>query len=128
LKENIGLKKPAAAPQSSRCPFPLSPMAVRPHEEGGVAVDQKIAPPPPLYKVLLLNDDYTPMEFVVKVLEGIFFLSREQATLVMLKVHNEGVGVAGVYPRDVAETKVHQVTEFARSQQHPLQCVMEEDR
>ena len=103
-------------------------MAVRVHEEGGVAVGQKVAQPPPLYKVLLLNDDYTPMEFVVKVLEGIFFLGREQATRVMLKVHNEGVGVAGVFTRDVAETKVHQVTEYAQSQQHPLQCVMEEDR
>lgn len=103
-------------------------MAVRPHEEGGLAVARKVAPPPPLYKVLLLNDDYTPMEFVVKVLEGIFFLGREQATLVMLQVHNEGIGVAGVYPRDVAESKVHQVTEYAQSQQHPLQCVMEIDR
>lgn len=93
-----------------------------------MAVAHKTAPPPPLYKVLLLNDDYTPMEFVVKVLEGIFFLGREQATLVMLKVHNEGIGVAGIYPRDVAESKVHQVTEYARSQQHPLQCVMEEDQ
>ena len=103
-------------------------MAVKHHEEAELVVDHKVAPPPPLYKVLLLNDDYTPMEFVVKVLEGIFFLSREQATRVMLKVHNEGVGVAGVYPRDVAETKIRQVTEHARSQQHPLQCVMEEDR
>ena len=103
-------------------------MAVRHHEESALAVERAVAPPPPLYKVLLLNDDYTPMEFVVKVLESIFFLGREQATRVMLKVHNEGVGVAGVYPRDVAETKVHQVTEYAHSKQHPLQCVMEEDR
>lgn len=115
-------------PSSSRCIHPFPEMAVRHHEEGELAVDHKVAPPPPLYKVLLLNDDYTPMEFVVKVLESIFLLSREQATLVMLKVHNEGVGVAGIYPRDVAETKVHQVTEYAQSQQHPLQCVMEEDR
>jgi len=103
-------------------------MAVRHQDEGELAVDQKVTPPPPLYKVLLLNDDYTPMEFVIKVLESIFLLSREQATLVMLKVHNEGVGVAGVYPRDVAETKVRRVTDYAQSQQHPLQCVMEEDR
>ena len=68
------------------------------------------------------------MEFVIHVLERFFLMGREQATTVMLKVHNEGVGVAGVYPRDVAETKVHQVTEYAQSQQHPLQCVMEEDR
>ncbi len=103
-------------------------MAVRHQDEVASVVDRKVAPPPPLYKVLLLNDDYTPMEFVVKVLESIFLLSREQATLVMLKVHNEGVGVAGVYPRDVAETKVHRVTEYAQSHQHPLQCVMEKDQ
>lgn len=93
-----------------------------------MALDHEVAPPPPLYKVLLLNDDFTPMEFVVKVLEGIFHLDREQATRVMLKVHNEGVGVAGIYPRDIAETKVRQVTDYARSQQHPLQCVMEIDQ
>lgn len=115
-------------PPSLLCIHPFPEMAIRHHTEGELAVDHKVAPPPPLYKVLLLNDDYTPMEFVVKVLESIFLLSREQATLVMLKVHNEGVGVAGVYPRDVAETKVHQATEYAQSQQHPLQCVMEEDR
>lgn len=103
-------------------------MAVRHQDESEVVLDRQVAPPPPLYKVLLLNDDYTPMEFVVNVLEGIFLLSREQATQVMLKVHNEGVGVAGVYPRDVAETKVHRVTESARSHQHPLQCVMEKDQ
>jgi len=62
------------------------------------------------------------------VLEQFFFMDREQATVVMLKVHNEGVGVAGVFPRDVAESKVNQVVDYARSQQHPLQCVMEEDR
>jgi len=128
LQENIGLKKNFPPPQSFCCGFPLLSMAVRHQEENELAVDNRVAPPPPLYKVLLLNDDYTPMEFVVKVLEGIFFLSREQATRVMLKVHNQGVGVAGVYPRDVAETKVHQVMEYAQSQQHPLQCVMEEDR
>lgn len=115
-------------PPPSRCNYPLPQMAVRHQDEGELALDREVAPPPPLYKVLLLNDDYTPMEFVVKVLESIFLLSREQATLVMLKVHNEGVGVAGIYPRDVAETKVHRVTEYAQSQQHPLQCVMEEDR
>ncbi len=103
-------------------------MAVRHQDESELAIDRRVAPPPPLYKVLLLNDDYTPMEFVVKVLENIFLLSREQATRVMLKVHNEGVGVAGVYPRDVAETKVHRVAEYAQSHQHPLQCVMEKDQ
>ena len=80
----------------------------------------------PLFKVMLLNDDYTPMEFVVVVLQTFFSLSREQATQVMLKVHREGMGVCGVYPKDVALTKVEQVGSFARQHQHPLQCVMEE--
>ena len=81
---------------------------------------------PPLYKVLLLNDDYTPMEFVVLVLQKFFGMTRERATQVMLKVHREGMGVCGVYPRDVASTKVLQVAAYARKHQHPLQCVMEE--
>ena len=82
---------------------------------------------PPMFKVLLLNDDYTPMDFVVLVLQKFFLLSREKATQVMLKVHREGTGVCGVYPRDVAATKVEQVTEFAHQYQHPLRCVMEEN-
>jgi ATP-dependent Clp protease adaptor protein ClpS len=82
--------------------------------------------PPPLFKVLLLNDDYTPMEFVVVVLQTFFSMTREQATQVMLKVHREGMGVCGVYPRDIATTKVEQVVNYARKHQHPLQCVMEE--
>ena len=82
--------------------------------------------PPPMYKVLLLNDDYTPMDFVVAVLQTFFSMSREQATQVMLKVHREGMGVCGVYPKDVAATKVEQVMAFARKHQHPLQCTMEE--
>jgi ATP-dependent Clp protease adaptor protein ClpS len=82
--------------------------------------------PPPLFKVLLLNDDYTPMEFVVVVLQTFFSMSREKATQVMLKVHREGMGVCGVYPRDIATTKVEQVVNYARKHQHPLQCVMEE--
>lgn len=82
--------------------------------------------PPPLYKVLLLNDDFTPMDFVVKVLEKFFHLNREQATQVMLRVHREGMGVCGVFPKDVAATKVDLVVSFARQHQHPLQCVMEE--
>ena len=81
---------------------------------------------PPMYKVLLLNDDYTPMEFVVLVLQKFFGMSRERATQVMLKVHREGMGVCGVYPRDMATTKVQQVTAYAHKHQHPLQCVMEE--
>jgi ATP-dependent Clp protease adaptor protein ClpS len=80
---------------------------------------------PPMYQVLLLNDDYTPMEFVVLVLQKFFGMSREKATQVMLKVHREGMGVCGVYPHDVASTKVQQVSAYARKHQHPLQCVME---
>ena len=82
--------------------------------------------PPPMYKVMLLNDDYTPMEFVVLVLQKFFGMTRERATQVMLKVHREGIGVCGVYPRDVATTKVQQVAAYSRRNQHPLQCVMEE--
>lgn len=81
---------------------------------------------PPLYKVLLLNDDYTPMEFVVLVLEVFFGMNREKATQVMLHVHTRGVGVCGVFTKDIAETKVAQVNDYARSNQHPLMCTMEE--
>jgi ATP-dependent Clp protease adaptor protein ClpS len=88
--------------------------------------DSKLKPPP-LFKVMLLNDDYTPMEFVVVVLEKFFAKSREQAMQIMLKVHKEGMGVCGVYPRDIATIKVEQVISFARQHQHPLQCVMEEN-
>lgn len=80
---------------------------------------------PSLYRVLLLNDDYTPMEFVVHVLERFFQKDRDQATRIMLHVHNHGVGECGVYTYEVAETKVNQVMDFARQNQHPLQCVME---
>lgn len=82
---------------------------------------------PALYKVLLLNDDYTPMEFVVHVLERFFGKSREDATRIMLLVHHKGVGVCGVFTYEVAETKVAQVIEFARQHQHPLQCMMEKE-
>jgi len=82
--------------------------------------------PPPLYKVILLNDDYTPMEFVVVVLQTFFSLSREAAMQIMFKVHKEGMGVCGVYPKDVATTKVQQVVSYSRKHQHPLQCLMEE--
>jgi ATP-dependent Clp protease adaptor protein ClpS len=78
--------------------------------------------------VLLLNDDFTPMDFVVQVLRQIFSKNREQATQIMLKVHNEGVGLCGIYPHGIAETKVSQVSALAREHQHPLQCVMEEQK
>ncbi|MGH8161290.1 MAG: ATP-dependent Clp protease adapter ClpS [Gammaproteobacteria bacterium] len=82
---------------------------------------------PPLYKVVLCNDDYTPMEFVVDVLESIFRLERSRATQIMLHVHTRGKGVAGVYTYEIAETKVGQVSEYARKQQHPLLCTLEEN-
>ena len=82
--------------------------------------------PPPMFKVILLNDDYTPMEFVVQILEYFFGMSREKATQVMLHVHTRGKGICGVYTHEIAETKVAQVNEFSRSHQHPLLCVMEE--
>ncbi len=82
---------------------------------------------PSLYKVLMLNDDYTPMEFVVSVLERIFNKDHEEATQIMLHVHQRGVGVCGVFTYEIAETKVNQVMEFARRQQHPLQCTLEKE-
>ena len=81
---------------------------------------------PPMFKVVILNDDYTPMEFVVIVLETFFAMSRENATRVMLHVHTQGKGVCGVFTRDVADTKVAQVNAFSRAHQHPLMCAMEE--
>ena len=87
------------------------------------------APPqlkkPPLYAVVLMNDDYTPMDFVIEILQQYFALNLDQATQVMLTVHYEGKGVAGVYPRDIAETKANQVNNYARSQGHPLLCQIE---
>ena len=80
---------------------------------------------PSLYRVLLLNDDYTPMEFVVHVLERFFNKGQEDATRIMLHVHHHGVGECGIYTYEIAETKVTQVMDFARKHQHPLQCVME---
>ena len=82
---------------------------------------------PPLYKVLLLNDDYTPMEFVVAILERFFHMSHAQAFEIMLTVHKKGVAVVGVFSHEIAETKVAQVMDFARRHQHPLQCTMEKE-
>lgn len=101
-------------------------MATRRQSDSVLEVERSKVKPPPLYKVMLLNDDYTPMDFVVVVLQKFFALSREQATRIMLKVHQEGMGVCGVYPKDVAASKVEQVGAFARQHQHPLACVMEE--
>lgn len=102
-------------------------MSHSPQHDDGVAV-QAAKPKleqPPLYKVLLVNDDYTPMEFVVEVLEIFFGLGREQAVQIMLHVHTRGKGVCGVFTREVAEVKVSQVNEFSKSNEHPLLCTME---
>lgn len=94
--------------------------------EVGVATKTRTKPKKPSqYKVLMLNDDYTPMEFVVMVLKRFFGMDLEQATRVMLHVHQKGVGVCGIFPYEVAETKVNQVMDFARQNQHPLQCTLE---
>jgi ATP-dependent Clp protease adaptor protein ClpS len=96
----------------------------------GTGLDTKVRPKtkkPSLYKVLLLNDDYTPMEFVIHVLERFFAKQHEEAVEIMLHVHRRGVGVCGVYTFEVAETKVAQVIELARRNQHPLQCTMEKE-
>jgi len=96
--------------------------------ETGVVVKSKAkTKKPSMYKVLLLNDDYTPMEFVVHVLERFFNKSRDDAMQIMLHVHRRGVGVCGVYTYEVAETKVNQTMEFARRHQHPLQCTLEKE-
>lgn len=81
---------------------------------------------PPLYRVVLINDDYTPMEFVVEVLQTVFGMQRTQATRVMLEVHTKGKGICGIFSFEIAETKVAQVTNIAQQQQHPLLCTMEE--
>jgi ATP-dependent Clp protease adaptor protein ClpS len=81
---------------------------------------------PPLYRVILINDDYTPMEFVVEVLETVFGMERSRATRVMLEVHTKGRGICGVFTYEIAETKVAQVTKIAQQHQHPLLCTMEE--
>ncbi len=95
-------------------------------EETGIATKTRTKPKKPnQYKVLLLNDDYTPMEFVVMVLKRFFSMDMEDATRVMLHVHQKGVGVCGVFTYEVAETKVNQVMDFAREHQHPLQCTLE---
>ena len=107
-------------------------MADQPRDGGGsdTSILTKTAPKtarPPMYKVMLLNDDYTPMEFVVHVLKAFFQMDTDQATRVMINVHQKGVGVCGIFTYEVAETKVTQVMDFARKNQHPLQCTLEKD-
>ena len=110
--------------------MPLILAADRPDPDGETKVVTKTrtrTQRPPLYKVLILNDDYTPMEFVVHVLERFFAMSHAQAFELMLTVHKKGVAVVGVFSFEVAETKVGQVMDFARRHQHPLQCTMEKE-
>jgi len=111
---------------------PVGPGGGQPGDDDGTGFDLATetrvrTKKPSLYRVLLLNDDYTPMEFVVYILERYFNRSREQATRIMLHVHQKGVGLCGVYTYEVAETKVAQVLDLARRHEHPLQCVMEKD-
>jgi ATP-dependent Clp protease adaptor protein ClpS len=95
-------------------------------EQIGIATRTRTKPKKPsMFKVLMLNDDYTPMEFVVMTLKRYFQMDLEQATRVMLHVHQKGVGVCGIFPYEIAETKVNQVMDFARQNQHPLQCTLE---
>ncbi len=103
-------------------------MASGEDQDVGVLTERKVRTKrPPLYKVLLLNDDFTPMEFVVHVLERFFGMNHAQAFELMLTVHKKGVAVVGVFAFEIAETKVGQVMEFARRHQHPLQCTMEKE-
>ena len=100
---------------------------IDPNQDDGLVVEESKPKlkKPPLYNVVLLNDDYTPMEFVVHVLEAFFSMDRENAVRVMLHVHTQGKGVCGTYTREIAETKVAQVNDYARENQHPLMCTME---
>ena len=102
-------------------------MATKQHNETILAPERAKTKLPRMYKVILFNDDYTTMEFVIEVLQRFFDTNRERALQIMLKVHNEGSAVCGVYSRDVAETKVAQVSEFAKQHGHPLRCGMEEN-
>lgn len=99
-----------------------------PSRDGDLAIqeDEPQLKRPPLFKVVLLNDDFTPMEFVVQILKVFFGMGEERATQVMLHVHTRGVGVCGVFPRDIAETKVQLVNDYSRKNQHPLLCTLEE--
>lgn len=102
-------------------------MATKQHSSTVLAPDRAKTKPPSMYKVILFNDDYTTMDFVIEVLQRFFDMNRERALQIMLKVHNEGSSVCGIYSRDVAETKITQVSEFAKQHGHPLRCGMEEN-
>ncbi len=102
----------------------LTPDRVRKHE---VEADEPQLQRPPMFRIIMLNDDYTPMEFVVDILISLFHKSQEIAAQLMLQVHKQGSAVCGVYPRDIAETKLQQVENASRNEGHPLRCVMEKD-
>ena len=103
-------------------------MSKAPSQHSSTVLERKPAlKPPSMYRVLLLNDDYTPMDFVVYVLETFFYKVPDEATRIMLHVHQQGRGICGVFPYDIAETKVTQVLDAARRNEHPLQCVMERE-
>jgi ATP-dependent Clp protease adaptor protein ClpS len=134
-------KRQKGFPQTGQCQYhqrraspsariDMSDNGKRGEEGPGTGVIVKAKPKtkkPSMYKVLMLNDDYTPMEFVVHILERFFAKSRQEATRIMMHVHRRGVGICGVYTYEVAETKVTQVMDFARQHQHPLQCTLEKD-
>ena len=105
----------------------IFPMAIHTENQRSALLERAPAKtaPPPMYQVVLLNDDYTPMEFVVHVLQKVFGKPEEEAARIMLQVHHEGRGVCGVYTRDIAATRVERVRQMAYARQHPLQCVME---
>lgn len=102
-------------------------MPTKTHDSSVLAPERAKTKPPRMYKVILFNDDYTTMDFVIEVLQRFFSMNRERAMQIMLKVHNEGSAVCGVYSLDVAETKVTQVSGFAKQHGHPLRCSMEEN-
>ena len=105
---------------------PNTPVRIDDDGDTGLALKTRTrTKKPSMYKVLMLNDDYTPMEFVVMVLKRFFRMDLDEATQVMLHVHQRGVGVCGIFPYEVAETKVNQVMDFARQNEHPLQCTLE---
>jgi ATP-dependent Clp protease adaptor protein ClpS len=118
------------ATQAPKPPAPIAPPVFKPDGAGGgdsVVLERRPqkTQPPQMFQVVLLNDDYTPMEFVVEVIQEFFNKDRETATQIMLKIHLDGKGVCGVFSKDVAATKVDQVTEASRKNGHPLQCVCE---
>jgi ATP-dependent Clp protease adaptor protein ClpS len=112
-------------PKTNAPSSPPPPAPTRVDDDSVAVADRVDTKPPPMYRVLLLNDDYTPMDFVVGVLQTVFSMTRQQATQVMLQVHRTGMGTCGVFTKEIADTKVQQVQEIAQEHQHPLQCTME---